>query len=363
MRRRAALPVVSMLGVLLAVVTHLHAAAAEGPVEPTPSSADAESPWLLLPTFSSNPKLGESLGAMAGYLRKFDPESQLSMFGVMAQYTSTDSRVAGGFVRTSFSEDHHRINALVIGGKIKNDYDDYLGTGVPLKSEDNIRAVIGRYLYRLGGDWFIGGQIVVTNYQIVGQSALDEDALSVLGLTGFESGGVGAVVYHDSRDVQDAPKRGWVLNANNIAYRERIAGDEDFDVYRLDYRQFWTHGDRHVFAVRQSNQWTVDAPPSAYAPVLLRGYTTGEYLGQNMSSLEIEERYALGLRWTATFFAGVACLYGDGLTCTDSANTYPTVGLGVQFLLKPDKGVYANLEYAQGKDDNNAVIFKIGYGW
>ena len=29
--------------------------------------------------------------------------------------------------------------------------------------EDNIRAVLGRYLYRLKGDWFIGGQFVVTN--------------------------------------------------------------------------------------------------------------------------------------------------------------------------------------------------------
>lgn len=346
----------SVLGMLLMVGEHACAAAAE----PT---NEKESPWLLIPTFTSNPKLGTSLGAMSGYLHKFDSKSQLSIFGVTAQYSDTDSLVASAIARTSFGEDRHRVMAVIAGGEINNDYDDYLGTGMPLKSEDNIRAVIGRYLYRAGGDWFMGAQTIVTNYQIVGQTALDEEALSILGLTGFESGGIGAIVYHDSRDVQDAPTHGWVLNFNNVAYRERIAGDEDFDVYRLDYRQFWTHGDRHVFAIRQSNQWTVSAPPSAYAPVLLRGYTMGEYLGQNMSSLEIEERYSLARRWSATFFAGAACLYGDGLKCTDSANIYTMVGIGLQYVLKPNQGIVANLEYAQGEDDSNAVIFKMGYAW
>lgn len=199
----------------------------------------------------------------------------------------------------------------------------------------------------LTGDWFIGAQFVATNYQIFGQTALDEDVLDTLGLTGFESGGVGVAIYHDSRDV----------------HRKSIAGDFDFEVYRFDYRGFWSHGDGHVFALRQSNQWTVDAPPSAYAPVKLRGYTTGEYLGENMSSVEIEERYRFAERWTATFFAGAACLYGAGLKCDDSRNVYPTVGGGVQFLIKPDKGLVANLEYAQGESGNSAVLFQLGYGW
>jgi len=350
----------SLVRVLLTLLTMCaHTCIAE---EASPEEQQ-ESPWLLIPTFTSNPKLGTSFGAMGGYLHKFDPRSQLSIFGVTAQYSSTDSLVASAVARVSFGEDQHRIMGVVAGGEIKNDYDDYLGSGMPLKSQDDIRAVIARYLYRVGGDWFMGAQTVVTNYQIVGQSSLDEEALSILGLTGFESGGIGAIVYHDSRDVQDAPQRGWLLNINNVAYREQIAGDDDFDVYRLDYRQYWAHGDRHVFAIRQSNQWTVNAPPSAYAPVLLRGYTMGEYLGRNMSSLEMEERYGFARRWSATFFAGAACLYGDGLECSDSENAYTMVGVGLQYLLKPAQGIVANLEYAQGESGSNAVIFKMGYAW
>ncbi|MBL0393035.1 hypothetical protein JJ685_17990 [Ramlibacter monticola] len=333
--------------------------------EPPAAAAPATtpSPWLALPTVQSNPKLGTSVGALGAYLKKFDAQSQLSMFGIAAQYTSTNSMVGTVFARTSFGADHHRISVIAIGGTIKNDYDDFLGTGQPLKSEDHIRGLIARYLYRIKDDWFLGAQLVATNYQIVGQTALDDDILGLLGLTGFKAGGIGLVAMHDSRDVQDSPTRGWLLNLNNIAYRQRIQGDADFDVYRGDFRGFWTHGDRHVLAVRQSNQWTVDAPPSAFAPVQLRGYTVGEFLGKNMSSLEVEERHRIAERWTATLFAGVACLYGAGKSCSQSENRFPSIGAGVQYLLKPAQGIVANLEFAQGKEGNRAVLFKMGYAW
>src|SRR6478672_74061 len=75
----------------------------EAPKEaPTEEAKKAPSPWMLLPTFSNNPKLGTSLGALVGYVRKFDAQSQVSIFGVSAQYTSTDSATAVGFARTSF---------------------------------------------------------------------------------------------------------------------------------------------------------------------------------------------------------------------------------------------------------------------
>ena len=175
----------------------VHAAdtqASEDGAETSGQPPAERSPWLLLPTFSSNPKLGTSLGGIGAYVTKFDPESQVSLFGLTAQYTNTDSATAAAIARTSFRADHHRISTVAAGGRIKNDYDDYLGTGMPLKSEDNIRAVLARYLYRFKGDWFVGGQSVVTNYHIVGQTALDDDVLNTFGLTGFESGGVGLVV-------------------------------------------------------------------------------------------------------------------------------------------------------------------------
>jgi hypothetical protein len=323
----------------------------------------AESPWMVVPVFSVSPKLGASLGALAGYLHYFDERSQVSMFGVSAQYTSTGSMVGAAFGKASYDEDRQRVILMLVGGNIKNDYDDFLGTGQPLHSEQELRATAARYLYRVVDDWFVGAQGVYTNYTAFGQSPIDEQVLNVLGLTGFKSGGVGIAAYHDSRDNESSATRGWLLNANNIAYRDWIAGENNFDVYRADFRSFWSHGEGNVFGVRQNNHWTVDAPSSAFPSVMLRGYKMGQYLGRNMSSVEVEERMRIAEKWTATVFTGVACLYGNGKTCTDSVNAYPDIGAGIQYVLKPKAGIVVNLEYAAGKSGNYGVYLKMGYGF
>lgn len=322
-----------------------------------------ESPWLLAPILSLNPKLGFAAGAIVGYMHYFDKQSKFSMIGINAQYTSTGSVIVGLVTKLSFGEDYHRFIGLAVGGNIRNNYDDFLGTGVPLKSNDELRALFGRYLARVWGDWFIGAQAISTNYALIGDSALDEQALAVLGLTGFRSAGLGAVIFHDSRDSETMPTQGLYINANNVAYREWLAGEDNFDVYRLDGRFFIPEGGGHVLALRQFNQWTVDAPPSAFAPVQLRGYKFGQYLGKNMSSIEGEERFRLADRWTATAFTGAAFLYGNGQSLNDPNTIYPNIGAGVQYVLKEKEGIVANLEFAAGKRENYGVYIKLGYGF
>ena len=278
-----------------------------------------------MPLVSSNPKLGTSFGAMGAYLHVFDPGSRVSMFGVNYQYTSTNSTIAAAFARTSFGADHHRIVVVAAFGYIKNDYEDFLGSGQPLKTNDHVKALTGRYLYRLKGDWFIGARGVAADYQVLGESAQDDLVLETLGVEGFESAALGAVVMHDSRDNQDMPTRGWFLELNNLAYREALGGSESFDAYRADLRGFWRHGGGHVLAFRQFNWLTSDAPGAAQPTVVLRGYTRGEFLAPYMSSFEAEERLSLSARWGVTLFAGVAGLYGaSGAFWPATATTRPS---------------------------------------
>jgi hypothetical protein len=326
-------------------------------------SEKRSSPWLLVPVVSSNPKLGTAFGGMGAYLHQFDPESQVSLFGVTYQYTSTHSTIAGAFARTSFHEDHHRIIGIAAFGYIKNDYQDYLGTGQPLQTNDDLKAGAGRYLYRVAGDWFIGAQGNAANYQVLGESAQDDLVLETLGIRGFKSAALGAVAMFDSRDNPDMPTRGWYLNVNNLAYREAFGGAATFDAYRVDARAFWPHGGGHVLAFRENNWFTDDAPSAAQAAVMLRGYKIGEYLAPYMSSFEAEERVSFGARWGATLFTGVAGLYGAGDTASSERTFYPTWGAGVHFVIKPKERMLINLEYAAGIEDNRGLYLKFGYGW
>jgi len=230
------------------------------------------SPWLLLPLVAANPKMGTSLGALGAWLHYFDSRSQVSMFGVMAQYSTTDSLVAGLFARTSFGADRHRAEGVAGYGYVENDYEDYLGTGEPFETTEDLRAIAARYLYRFKGDWFVGGQGIFANYTVTGTSAMADKFLSFLGLAGINAGGLGVALMHDSRDNQDMPVKGWYGALNNVANREWLGADTDYDTYRLDTRWFWKHGKGHVLAVRQNNQLTFDAPASSEATIQLRGY-------------------------------------------------------------------------------------------
>ena len=322
----------------------------------------SRTPWLLVPIFSSSPKLGTAFGGLGAYVRVFDPGSRVSLFGVTYRYTSTHSQIFGVFARTSSGADHHRIVLIAGFGQIKNDYEDYLGTGQPLQTEDDLKGGAGRYLFRVAGDWFIGAQGSAANYQVLGATAEDDLVLETLGVRGFESAGAGAVLMHDSRDNQDMPTSGWFLNVNNLAYREALGGAQSFDAYRVDLRTFWNHAGRHVLTVRQYNWLTNDSPSAAQATVILRGYKQGQYLSPYMSSLEIEERVSFHPRWGATLFAGAAGLYGEPPAHLDRT-VYPTVGAGLHFVLKPDERLNVNLEYAHGIEDNHGVYLRLGYGW
>ncbi len=208
-------------------------------------------------------------------MHTFDPDSQVSpSFGLNYQFTPPRTpSIAAAFVRTSFHADHQRIVGIVIFGYIKNDYDDYLGTGQPLKTNDDLKAVSARYLYRVKGDWFIGAQGSAANYQVLGESAEDDLLLETLGVRGFESAALGGVAMHDSRDNPDMPTNGWYLNVNNLAYREAFGGASSFDAYRADLKGSWPHGQADTFWRSRQYAGLVHAPthprrrrpPSIYA--------------------------------------------------------------------------------------------------
>jgi len=356
---------VTRLSMLVIAVALSGPALAQPPTPDTsapPAAEEERSPWLLVPMFSSSPKLGTAIGGLGAYMHTFDKDSRVSLFGATYRYTSTHSQIFSAFARTSSGADHHRLVLIVAFGLIKNDYDDYLGTGQPLQTDDDLKALAGRYLFRVKGDWFIGGQGSAANYQVLGATAEDDLALEALGIRGFESAGVGVTLMHDSRDNEDMPTAGWFLNVNNIAYREVLGGAESFDAYRIDLKTFWKHGGGHVLAVRQYNWLTSDAPSAAQGTVILRGYKQGEYLAPYMSSFEVEERLSFHPRWGATLFAGVAGLYGEAPVPLERS-TYPTFGAGVHFVLKPKERMNVNLEYAQGIQDNRGVYLKLGYAW
>ena len=100
-----------------------HKTAADVPA-PAPSSSlsdsavPEESPWLVTPSFSVDPKLGTTAGGIIAYMPRFDEQSTPSIIGVAASYSNTDSVAGGVFADTYWNGARHRLLAGVAFGGV-----------------------------------------------------------------------------------------------------------------------------------------------------------------------------------------------------------------------------------------------------
>ncbi|GAB3097251.1 BamA/TamA family outer membrane protein [Aestuariicella hydrocarbonica] len=325
----------------------------------TPTVFAQESPWLLIPTVSNDPKLGFKGGVMGGYLYKVDADSNFSMMGGFANYSDTDSYTGGLFTDLYWGANRNKLRAGIINGHINNEYEDYLGTGQTVETEDNLKGLFIRYSHLIFPKWYLGAQFLSSNYAI-GIDELTDEAAHQIGLTGFDSNGIGLVLEYDTRDNVRSSTLGHYFNLNNIAYREGLGGDESFDVFQADYRWFSPFGEGHVFALQLKGRWTSDAPQSGYSSLQLRGYTRGNYLDENYTHFDMEARIHLRGRWGATMFAGISCLYSSMSDCGDNEDLFASAGAGITYVLKPASGFIIKTEYAVGEKDNSAFYIKLG---
>ena len=353
-----------------------------------------DSPWLLTPTFSVDPKLGKNLGGIAAYLKRFDESSPISIMGATLSYSSTDSSVGAAFADLYWGADHHRLTTGAAYGQINNEYDDFLGSGKTAETKDDLQSIFLRYRYRVIGNWFLGGQIVRTNY-VIDVPPPDGLVNDQVGLMGFNATGLGLVVEMDGRNHVRNPTSGSHLIIDGTRYSSSdgeptlensdlleellpedslLNSNSDFNVLRANFSYYrslghWFTGDTApatVLAVKAYTRLTNDAPVSGYSSVIVPGYTRGNYLGENSVGGQFDLRMPFSDRWGFLVFGGVGCLFGDGLgpktesqSCGD--DVYPGIGAGVSWLVKPKSGVVVRLEAAKGSGDNSAVYLRFGH--
>jgi outer membrane protein assembly factor BamA len=332
---------------------------ADEKMDPPPEKDSKSNPWLTAPSLSSDPKISTAAGVMAAYFHQFDEESPPSLFGVVGTYSTTDSWYVGAFTKAHFGEDRHRLSTAIVTGEVRNDYSDFLGSGLDVQTTDDVAMLALRYAYQVYGHWYLGPQFLSTNYAISGDNLLSGQVLEHIGLTGFKSNGPGLYTQYDTRDNQYSPSTGQVFEAHNVAYREGLGGDVSFDAFTADYQYYIPHGKGHVLALRARGRWTNDAPPSGYSSVDLRGYTRGQYLAPHMTLAEADYRHHVYKKWGVAVFGGVASLYGDD-TADAGDNFYPAGGVGVFYQLNDEKMV-VRADFAVGEDGNYGLYLQFGH--
>ena len=380
-RRCALLLLSSMLSMMISPSAEAQEAEA---AEQTPASTEEvideakpeakQKPWLITPTLSADPKLGANIGGLIAYVKKLDADSTPSMTGLSVSYSDTDSVTGALFSQLYWKADTRRLSLLAAGAEINNEYDDFLGTGETVETRDNVHTLGFRYMHQLRpGGWLAGIQGISTNYA-VGADRLLEGMLDQIGLSGFDAAGLGLVFQHDTMDNQRDPSSGHLLTLHNFAYREGLGGEASFDVGYADLRWYRTverfsvgkSGRSPVIAVQVKGRFTADAPLSGYSSVNLPGYTMGNYLSRHYSHVLLDARIPLARKLGLVAFAGVGCQFGEDiagrdLSCSDA--TFPSIGVGVSYMLKEEASVLIRLEIAKGKSDNEALYLRFGHSF
>ena len=142
------------------------------------------------------------------------------------------------FSQLYWKADSRRLSLLAAGAEVNNEYDDFLGTGQTVKTQDNVHTFGFRYLHKFRpGGWFVGVQGISTNYA-VGADGMLEVALNQIGLSGFDAAGLGLVFQLDTMDNQRDPSSGHLHTLHNFAYRESLGGEASFDVGYADLRWY-----------------------------------------------------------------------------------------------------------------------------
>jgi hypothetical protein len=339
-----------------------------------PSEESEPKPWLITPTLSADPKLGANIGGLVAYLKKLDSESTPSMTGLSVSYSDSDSATGALFSQLYWKGDTRRLSLLAAGAEINNEYDDFLGTGEAVETQDDVHTLGFRYLHQFRpGGWFAGIQGVSTNYTVAADGFLD-GMLNQIGLSGFDATGVGLVFQLDTMDNQRDPSSGHLLTLHNFAYRESLGGEASFDVGYADLRWYRALEEisvgkstrSPVIALQVKGRFTADAPLSGYSSVNLPGYTMGNYLSRHYSHLLLDARIPLVGKLGLVAFGGVGCQFGEDITgrdlsCGDA--TFPSIGMGVSYMLKEDASVLIRLEIAKGKSDNEALYLRFGHSF
>ena len=317
---------------------------------------EPQKPFAVAPIVSSNPTMGTGLGATSSYLYKWDDKDPTSQLVGVAQYTNTDSYVAGLMNNLYLDEGNQRAMTAVWYLNVNNDFND-----AKFVSKDY--GIFHRQSWRVAQDWFLGGQVIAEWSGFTADNTAGEDFLELTGASDAAVYGIGGYLTYDTRDNFYYPLTGTLFEANTFSYLNSLGSDVDYDMLELTYTRYLKIHDKHVLALGYYGRYVSDDAPYSGESYLgrrsaLRGFNAGEISGQRLSALQAEYRYHYSEKWKFVGFTGLANIQEGTAEINRQDGLYYSAGVGVRYAIQPKDKVHLRFDIAFGNDDNQG--FYIG---
>ena len=187
-----------------------------------------------------------------------------------------------------------------------------------------------------------------------------------VGANGSTNLGLGLGILYDNIHNALNPRKGiyseWVV----LNYNRDFGSDFNFTSYITDNRFYVPVKKNTVLAAQLYGQFTLgNAPFNTLSLMggesLMRGYYLGRYRDKNLIAGQLEYRilpFKFSRRWGASAFMAAGQVYDENETF-QFKNLLPTGGLGLRFLVFPEKDIYTRIDVAF-TEEGRGIYFFIG---
>ena len=323
---------------------------------------------FLIPTYS--PELGGLLaggGLLSFKTNRKDSLIKRSSLPLTVAYTTTSAIVVTGILDSYWFKDKVRIN---INFDYKDMPDHYWGVGYESayynhKSDTTTSynriwwSFHPRFLYQFKSNYFIGLDVDYnyTKGSKESKPVLNDSIYNIYNEKPLNSG-LGFILRYDSRDYPVDARKGMLIDFRTTFYSPYLGGDNRYQIYLLDYRQFITMFSRpSVLAWEMKGRISKGNVPYGEmsqlgTPLDLRGYLWGRYRNNDMFYAMIEYRHKfLKKSRNESKHSFVSWLAGGKIfNIKNSANPHnkwlPNAGLGYRFEIQPK--MYIRFDFGVG---------------
>ena len=222
----------------------------------------------------------------------------------------------------------------------------------------SVRVALRR---RMGHAVHLGIQYSFASEEIIETEPGSLLSLGIIpGSAGGETGGLGALLYWDTRDNTFYPSRGSFHQFTWTRFDAAFGSDFDFDVFFADLRKYIGLGQRHVIALQGLYRGVSGVPPFRLFSTfggsnLVRGYFGGRYRDKSVLVAQAEYRVKAFWRFGAAAFAST----GNVAPSADAfrADTWrTTAGFGVRYFFSEREGITVRMDVGFGGDSLGPYI-------
>jgi hypothetical protein len=318
------------------------------------------------------PELGGLLavGGLASF--KTNPEDSLiqrSSLPFTIGYTTTGAIVANAILTSYWFKDKLRVYGDFWFKKM---HDHYYGVGyekgatVPKSDSTTLYSrqwwwINPRFLYHARDNYFVG---LTVDYNYTQGSDPSEGVASdpdyQAALDKPMNSGLGIILRYDSRDVAVDARQGLYIDLSGTFFSTALGGDNDYQIYMLDYRQFKTVK-REGMTLAWQAKARIGVGKIPYGemsqlgtPFDLRGYTWGRFRDRNMFYFIAEYRHMfikqdLTLsRHGAVAWIGSGTVFNSKTLEENDISWLPNFGVGYRIEVQPRMNI--RLDYGIGRE-------------